>query len=177
MDYQIKRSARRTIALQILPDGRLLVRCPCGMPKEQIASFVNSKHSWIARHTPTAAETPGFSNEEIGSFKKQARKVISERVAFYAQKMGVSYGKITIRHQRTRWGSCTSKGNLNFNCLLVCAPPEVLDYVVVHELCHRKHLNHSKAFWQAVETVLPDYKNRKNWLKEQGRGLIARLMN
>ena len=175
MDYQIKRSARKTIALQILPDGKLLVRCPYGVPKEQIAIFVKSKNRWIAKHMPVTEEITKLSGEEIGRLTKQAKQIIPARVAFYAEQMDISYGNITVRHQRTRWGSCTSKGNLNFNCLLVCAPPEVLDYVVVHELCHKKHMNHSKAFWQEVETVFPDYKNCKKWLKEQGRSLIARL--
>ena len=89
--------------------------------------------------------------------------------------MGVTYGRSTIRSQHTRWGSCSARGNLNFNCLLALTPPEVLDYVVVHELCHRKELNHSPAFWAEAERVLPDYKNRRNWLKENGTALIARL--
>ncbi|MDY3888895.1 MAG: M48 family metallopeptidase, partial [Agathobacter sp.] len=86
---------------------------------------------------------------------------IPKRVAYFADIMGVDYGRITIRMQKTRWGSCSSKGNLNFNCLLMLAPPEVIDYVVVHELCHRKEMNHSKAFWREVERVLPDYRSRK----------------
>ena len=83
--------------------------------------------------------------------KKLASKAldyIPGRVKYYADIIGVTYGKITIRNQKTRWGSCSSKGNLNFNCLLMLMPPEVIDYVVVHELCHRKQMNHSKAFWR-----------------------------
>ena len=89
--------------------------------------------------------------------------------------MGVTYGGITIRNQRSRWGSCSGQGTLNFNCLLMLAPPEVLDYVVVHELCHRKEMNHSAAFWAEVARVLPDYEARKRWLKENGPALIGRL--
>ena len=85
------------------------------------------------------------------------------------------YGKITIRNQKTRWESCSGKGNLNFNCLLMLMPPEVIDYVVVHELCHRKEMNHSKAFWKEVEKILPNYKEAAGWLKKEGRGIIRRM--
>ena len=89
--------------------------------------------------------------------------------------MGVRFGRITIRAQKTRWGSCTSSGNLNFNCLLMLTPPEVIDYVVVHELCHRLHMDHSPAFWQEVERWYPDYRPWKNWLREYGSQLIGRM--
>lgn len=85
--------------------------------------------------------------------------------------MGVTYGRITIREQKTRWGSCSSKGNLNFNWRLIFAPEYVLDYVVVHELAHRKEMNHSKAFYAVIESVLPDYQTAKKWLKDHGHEL------
>ena len=96
-------------------------------------------------------------------------------MAHYAPLVGVSYGRITIRCQRTRWGSCSSKGNLNFNCLLMLAPPEVLDCIVVHELCHRKEMNHSQRFYAEVLRVMPDYRERYKWLKENGHMLMAML--
>ena len=106
---------------------------------------------------------------------KQVKTIIPVRAAYFAPLVGVSYGRITIRSQHTRWGSCSSKGNLNFNCLLALVPPEVLDYVVVHELCHRKEMNHSPRFWAEVERILPDYKMSLKWLKENGTALIGRL--
>ena len=96
-------------------------------------------------------------------------------MARFAPQVGVSYGRITIRSQRTRWGSCSARGNLNFNCLLMLCPEEVRDYVVVHELCHRKQLNHSPQFWAEVAAILPDAARHRKWLKENGGALIARL--
>ena len=113
--------------------------------------------------------------KDIRKLADQASVVIPKRVEYFAEKIPVTYGRITIRNQKTRWGSCSGKGNLNFNCLLMLAPPEVLDYVVVHELCHRKEMNHSERFWREVENILPDYRERKKWLKENGGRLIARM--
>ena len=107
-----------------------------------------------------------FTEQEIAELKKQAKKYIPGRVDYYAAQMHVSYGRIAIRCQKTRWGSCSQKGNLNFNCLLMKLPPEIIDYVVVHELCHRLQMNHSPKFWAEVEKVLPDYKKYRKWLKE-----------
>ena len=98
-----------------------------------------------------------------------------ERELGYAKKIGVTYGRITIRCQRTRWGSCSEKGNLNFNCLLMKVPEEVLDYVVVHELCHRLEMNHSPRFWSEVEKIFPDYRAREKWLRENGKLLIRQV--
>ena len=89
--------------------------------------------------------------------------------------MNVQYGRITIRNQKTRWGSCSSKGNLNFNCLLMLAPDEVVDYVVIHELCHLIEMNHSKAFWKQVEQMMPDYKKHRKWLKDHGNEIMERM--
>ena len=96
-------------------------------------------------------------------------------LARFAALVGVTYGRITIRAQKSRWGSCSGKGNLNFNCLLMLCSEDVRDYVVVHELCHRKELNHSPRFWAEVEKVLPGYKVQRKWLKDNGGGLIRRL--
>ena len=89
--------------------------------------------------------------------------------------VGVNCGRITIRAQKSRWGSCSAKGNLNFNCLLMLCPEEVRDYVVVHELCHRKELNHSDRFWNEVRQLLPSYDSARKWLKTNGVSLIRRI--
>lgn len=116
--------------------------------------------------------TPRKQTTEIDELMKQAKKVIPERVAFFAPLVGVVPGRIAIRCQKTRWGSCSAKGNLNFNCLLMLAPPEVMDSVVVHELCHLKQMNHSKKFYDEVLRVMPDYRTRQKWLKEHGAELL-----
>lgn len=97
---------------------------------------------------------------------------IPQRIRKYAPIVGVEYGRITIRMQKSRWGSCSSKGNLNFNCLLMAMPEEIRDYVVVHELCHRKQMNHSDKFWAEVEKVLPDYKVSRKWLRDNGEEIM-----
>ena len=115
-----------------------------------------------------------LSKEELQELVTQAVKLIPQKVHYYAQIIGVTYGRITIRNKRTRWGSCSGKGNLNFNCLLLLMPEEVLDYVVVHELCHRKEMNHSARFWEEVEKILPDYRQRRKWLKDNGGRIMDR---
>lgn len=176
--YQIIRSNRKTIAIQITPAGQVVVRCPQRMPTAQIQAFVDEKQDWLRKHLEKVENRPvlpRFTEAQIRDLADKAVKAIPPRVAYFAHRMGVTYGNITIRNQTSRWGSCTSQGNLNFNCLLMLAPPEVLDYVVVHELCHRKEMNHSAKFWAEVARVMPGYEARKKWLKDNGSALIARL--
>ena len=175
MEYQIIRSRRKTISIQVTPRGEILVRCPSRMPKAQIQAFLESKKSWIEAHLPQNPPETVFTETELRTLSGQARVDISRRAVIFAPRVGVSYGRITIRSQHTRWGSCSAKGNLNFNCLLMLAPEYVRDYVVVHELCHRKQMNHSPAFWAEVKRVLPEYEAGRQWLKEHGSVLIARL--
>ena len=107
---------------------------------------------------------------------QKAMEIIPQRVKYYAQLLGVTYGRITIRNQKTKWGSCSASGNLNFNCLLMSAPQEVLDSVIVHELCHRLYMNHSKDFYAAVYRIFPDYGKWNKWLKDNGNLLIQRMI-
>jgi len=116
-----------------------------------------------------------LTQQELDALKKEAKLLIPERVRYFAAKLGITYGRIAIRAQRSRWGSCSSKGNLNFNCLLMLAPTEVTDSVVVHELCHRKEMNHSDRFYREVLRVFPDYWKWDRWLKDHGRELMERL--
>ena len=175
--YQIIKSDRKTIAIQIKPDGQVVVRCPKRMRVEEAKRFVESKADWIEKHLAKRPpqDVAKYTPKEVEQLREQARKLVTERVRYYAPIVGVTYGQIAIRTQHTRWGSCSSKGNLNFNCLLALVPPEVLDYVVVHELCHRKELNHSDHFWNEVRRILPDYKVQRKWLKDYGSPLISKL--
>ena len=181
MEYELIRSARRTIGAEI-KNGRLIVRAPYLAPKGAIERFLGDNRARLesllekarAREEKKAA-VPKLTPEEIRALADEARKTIPERCAFFAPLVGVRYGRITIRTQRSRWGSCSAKGNLNFNCLLMKAPPEVLDGVVVHELCHLKEMNHSARFYAEVARVLPDYKKRRKWLDDNGDLLMAML--
>lgn len=177
IEYTLIRSDRKTIGLQI-KEGKVVVRAPVRLPKKTIDAFVLEHAAWIEKHLVKAKagdSLPKLTEKELRALAAQAKRVIPARVAYYAALLGVEYGRITIRTQKTRWGSCTSTGNLNFNCLLMLAPPEVLDSVVVHELCHRKHMNHSAAFYAEIARVMPDYKARHAWLKQNGRALMNRV--
>lgn len=112
---------------------------------------------------------------QVSMLKQQAKTEIPQKVNVYSQKMGVDYGKITIRNQKTRWGSCSATGNLSFNCLLMLTPEYVQNYVVVHELAHRLEMNHSYKFWNVVERTLPEYKVAQRWLKENGTKIIKEM--
>lgn len=180
---EIIRSSRKTLGLEVTSQGRVRIRAPYGVSEDVILRFFESKSAWIQKSlTKVRARQEKLKEEEaqygklteaeLKVLKMQAEEVFPARAAFYAGKMGISYGRITIRRQKTRWGSCSQSGNLNFNCLLMLAPPGVVDYVVVHELCHRIEMNHSPRFWKLVGEVYPDYDRWKRWLKENGGRLM-----
>ena len=173
--YIIQKSRRCSISVSVMTDNRVLVKAPYGTSERTVQEFLLSKKDWITKHLEkqnreeAKAETLGLlSADEIKQIKKQSHKIIPQRVEYWANKIGVTYGRIAIRLQSSRWGSCAQNGNLNFNCLLVIMPPEIMDSVVVHELCHRKHMNHSKEFYAEIDRVFPDYKRCNKWLKDNG---------
>ena len=189
------RSNRKTLAIQINSDLTVTVRAPMYTSQRDIERILKEKEVWIQKHIEQMREQEAkrkemqgengehdesieheyLSGEEIQKLAEKALEYIPKLVSYFAKQIGVTYGRITIRNQKTRWGSCSGKGNLNFNCLLMLMPPEVIDYVVVHELCHRKKMNHSKAFWKEVEKILPNYKESVGWLKKEGGGIIRRM--
>ena len=175
MEYQLIRSRRKTLAIEITPRGELLVRAPLGLSKKEIEKFLVSRADWIEAHLARLPAVTPLTQSEHAALIRTAKEVLPGKVRFYAERIGVTWGRICVRSQHSRWGSCSAAGNLNFNCLLMLAPEPVQDYVVVHELCHRKEMNHSPRFWQEVEALLPDYRTPRKWLKDNGAALMARL--
>ncbi len=178
VNYELIRSKRKTIGIQVTSEGKVIVRAPHYATKKQIENCLKEHEEHILEIAERAKSinetTPKLTEEELRALADKALEVIPQKAKYYAQLAGVQYHGITIRNQRTRWGSCSAKKNLNFNCLLMLTPPEVLDYVVVHEICHLKEMNHSAAFWAEVEKLMPDYREPKKWLKEHGDEIMAR---
>lgn len=182
MEYRLIRSKRKTLSLSLDDSGTPVVRAPMRAPKKEIETFIEKHLEWIERQKEKfsekekqTAQLEPIGQEEIAQLIKQAREYIPQRVRHFAPMAGVTYGRITVRHQTSRWGSCSSKGNLNFNCLLMLMPKEVIDAVVVHELCHRKEMNHSKKFYAEVTRVYPAYQKWNEYLKKNGQTLILRM--
>ncbi len=181
IEYRLIRSRRRTVSVEVTSDG-ITVRAPLKMPVAEIDKFVIDHKDWIRKKTALIEEkkknqqpVEHLTRADIDRLADEAMRVIPERVAYYAPIVGVTYGRIAIRNQVSRWGSCSAKGNLNFNCLLMLMPPEVLDSVVVHELCHRKEMNHSKRFYAEVLRVYPDYHKWHKWLEAHGDEIMRRM--
>ncbi len=181
--FYIKRSRRKSISIQIQPDLSVLIKAPFIVSDHEIVKFLEDSRDWIEKHREMVRKRvketeniPLLTIDEIRGLAEEAMKDIPERVRHFAPLVGVSYGRITIRNQKSRWGSCSSKGNLNFNCLLMLVPPRERDYVVVHELCHRKEMNHSKRFWAEVERVLPDYRESIRWFDLNGERIMGRMV-
>ncbi len=172
-------SGRRTLGLEIKGDGQVIARVPNRISDRAVRQFLGEREQWIAEKWRLVMERakkernrPRHDYEEdLGLeilYRKRAKEQLEQRCAYFAGIMGVDYNRITIRAAKTRWGSCSSGGNLNFHWKLILMPPEILDYVAVHELAHRKEMNHSSRFWAEVRAVLPDYEDRRRWLREFG---------
>ncbi len=169
MEYEVVYSGRKTVSLCI-KEGKLVVRAPFKTGKQRIEKIVSSHRDWIEKHTARQIERnkkyEDLTEEKIELLRKEAKRIMPLKVAYYANIMGLKYGRITITGAKTRFGSCSSKGNLSFSYRLLFYPNEAIDYVVVHELAHLVEMNHSQSFYKIVESVLPDYKERKKLLKK-----------
>lgn len=167
---QVIYSKRQSLGLQVKSDGSVYARVPKRISDKTVKAFIQKHESWIIQKRNSLLFVEGAPKVRLPQVitaegRRKARELVTHRVEYYADKMGISYGRIAMRNQRTRWGSCSIEGNLNFNCRLLFLPIELVDYVVVHELAHRRHMDHSPQFWQEVERYLPDYKERRERLK------------
>ncbi len=182
LPYTVIRSKRKTMSISIDREGEIVFRVPLRTAEREILRMAEEKSPWLITHyleicakkenRPVSSLSAIQRDALEKRYKEAARSYIPKRVAYFHAMTGGDYERITIRDQKTRWGSCSSKGTLSFNWRLMLAPPAVLDYVVVHELCHLTHMDHSPAFWQAVANVCPDYREKRRWLKEHGDELI-----
>lgn len=173
-------SGRSTLGLEVSRNGQVKLRAPRRVSDRALQNFARQKEAWIIekylmmeekRKAESLQQDPDYVKDPAleQAYRRQAKARLEERAAYFASRMGVSYQRISVRAAKTRWGSCSAKGNLNFHWKLILMPPQVLDYVVVHELAHRKEMNHSPAFWAEVEKILPDYRERRKWLKTYGQ--------
>ena len=170
------RSARKSLGLEVRDANTVLARIPTRVSDRELKAFVENHRSWILEKTEVMAEreekrkstpTPAPPPELLSKTDRMKIQLkIGKRVRHYCETMGVTVGYVTVKDQKTRWGSCSAKGNVNFNYQLTFLPDKLLDYVVIHELAHRRHMNHSRAFWAEVEKYCPDYLERREQLKE-----------
>lgn len=181
-NVEVRRSKRKSAAIKITADMQIVVFVPLYVSDNEIERMVISKSKWIDEHMLKVQSTidersklEKITFEQIKELADQAVEYIPKRVKYYAEKENFVYNKITIKNLVSRWGSCSTKGNLNFNCLLMLTPDYVIDYIVVHELCHLREMNHSEKFWTEVEKIMPDYQRAELWLKQNGGNLISRM--
>lgn len=168
--YRLIRSSRKTLALEVSAEGEIIVRAPRRTPLITIETFVRDHEAWLERALTRQAERqtrhPAPSPEQIEAYRAKAKNLIPERVAYFATVMGVTPTSIRITSARKRFGSCSPKNALCFSLFLMQYPDDAIDYVVVHELAHILHHNHSAHFWDTVEKYMPDYKRRRALLKQ-----------
>lgn len=173
VNIDIVKSRRKTLVICIIDVGHILVKAPLGVKDSEIYRFIDDKKEWLIKNISFMQKLDStkveLSEAKLSLMKREAKKILPEKCDYYAKILGVSYNRITIRHQRTVWGSCSGKGNLNFNVLLMAMPDDVQNYVVIHELCHLKEMNHSPKFWELVSTVMPDYMVKRRYLKTEGK--------
>lgn len=178
MEYTLKRNRRaRAIRLSVYPDGRVAVSAPPFAALRTIERFLEEKSDWIARTLHYLKSIPAglmipSKRGDYARHKEAAHTLVLSRLAHFNNLYNFSYGAISIRNQKTRWGSCSKRGSLSFNYKIALLPPELADYVVLHELCHRGEFNHSRRFWGLMERSMPDYEKRRQELKRIrfGRG-------
>ena len=175
VEVQVRESPRSRLVRAVYRQGEppeLVV--PVGTSERTIDRALRMHAPWLERQlaaeTPPTLDLPALTETEG---RRLARERIAETAAREAQRIGVRYERIAIRDTRSRWGSCSSNGSLSFTWRLALAPRPILDYVVVHELCHLVHLDHSRSFWSLVERVRPEFRAERDWLNDHGWELLA----
>lgn len=167
--YELIRSQRRTMSIEVDASGNLLVRAPRFMPKGRIDAFVEERRDWIERARTRQAKRqeklPDIREEDKPLYVKRAKAILPPKIDYYARRMGVKPTGLTVTSARTRFGSCSGKDRLSFSWRLMAYPEAAIDYVVVHELAHIRYKDHSRAFYGFIESVLPDYRDRIRLLK------------
>ena len=169
MDFEIKRSDRRTMVVEIIRDGHILVRAPKAFSERTILSFLKKNESLILKKQEEMCRRPKpgtISKQEAERYRQEVKKTIYDRVAYWSDLTGLSCTGVRVTSARTRFGSCSGKNSLSFSLFLALAEPEELDYVVLHELCHTKEHNHSRRFYRLIEEYMPDWRARENKLKQ-----------
>ena len=181
-NVEVRRSKRKSAAIKITADMQIVVFVPLYVSDNEIEKMVILKSKWIDEHMlkvqsriDERSKLEKITFEQVKELADQAVEYIPKRVKYYAEKENFVYNKITIKNLVSRWGSCSTKGNLNFNCLLMLTPDYEIDYIVVHELCHLREMNHSEKFWAEVEKIMPDYQRAEIWLKQNGGNLISQM--
>ncbi len=171
INYQLRRRLRmKYVRLSIGVDGVLVVSAPKRYPQFLLKKLILNKINWIQAATCKRLAKPSIFREqhsiqEVKQYKLLTKKLVLERLQHFNNFYNLKYKKVTIRKASSRWGSCSKQGNLNFNYRLCLLDSKLLDYIVVHELCHLQEFNHSKAFWGLVAKQFPDYKILKQQLK------------
>lgn len=182
LPYTLVRSSRKSCAISIDSEGQITVRVPLRISQKEIEHLLVEKRIWIItryleaeKHRQNRPVSNLTDIQRVALEKRYiaaAKEYFPKRVAYFIQFTGGSYNRISIRDQKTRWGSCSARGTLSFNWRLMLAPPTIADYVIVHELCHLTYMNHSADFWHKVESVYPDYRTARKWLKDHGNDLV-----
>lgn len=177
--YVIKKSKRaKRMRLTVYGNGSVVVTIPHGVKEGVVEEFIKEKQNWLFGKRALLREFRytsiiSFDKKDYSKHKNQAYTFVRSRVARFNKVYGYAHGAISIKNQKTRWGSCSSKGNLNFNYRILFLPETLRDYLIVHELCHLKEFNHSPKFWKLVARTIPDYVQRRNEMKKYGLRLIG----
>ena len=167
ISYQIIKSRRKSVCIEIRENGEVIVRCPLRYPEREVEKWVEKKKGWIEKKQKEISFRPKkeYGEEEISALKKQAREYLIPKTKEFAEKFGFSYTRVTITKAKKRFGSCSGKCAISYSCYLMLYPKEAIDYVVLHELCHTKHHDHSPRFYALLDRLMPDHRERRKLLR------------